>query len=190
MFAELLAQAVASYKSPRQGARAAIDSFDTVERVAILFGIAFSVSAAMFALRSILFENTELAGGVIGFVFSSLVLMIVNFGLSVGLILAIGRLFGGVGGPLQIAAVVAWHSLVTSPISLFVDPLSFLSPDAGAGAFVGLLLMGASVWLFVNFVAEAHRFTSAWRVAGVMFGALILAALVLQLFIGGPISPA
>ena len=92
---------------------------------------------------------------------------------------------------MQVAAVVAWHSLVTAPISLFVNPLAMMSPDAnpGAGAFIGMALMAFSVWLFVNFVAEVHRFASAWRVAGVMFGALILVAFILTSFVGGPISP-
>ncbi|MEL6793225.1 MAG: YIP1 family protein [Pseudomonadota bacterium] len=189
MFAELWAKAVDTYKSPRRGARMAIEAFDTFERIALIFGLSFCINAVMLVLRSIAIgEEVSGGAGVVGFVVGNLFASAVAFVIMVVLAFAIGRLFGGKGEPPEIAAALAWHSLITAPFALVMNPFALMSETFGAGAILSTILVGVTLWLLVNFIAEAHRFSSAWKVGGVIFGALFLLGALLPILLAGSIS--
>ena len=91
MFAELLAQAVATYKSPRTGARMAIETFDTFERIAIIFGLSISATLGGAAIWAALTGASLTAGaGVIGFLVTTLLIQGVGLAVSVALVLGVG----------------------------------------------------------------------------------------------------
>ncbi|MEL7463663.1 MAG: YIP1 family protein [Pseudomonadota bacterium] len=190
MFAEIWAKAVDTYRSPRKGARMAIDEFDTFERIALIFGLSFCINAVMLVLRSIaLGEDVSGDGGIVFFVVGNLFASAFAFAIMVLLAYAIGRfLFGGKGEPWEVAAALAWHSLVTAPFALVMNPFALMSEDVGGSAILSMILVGVTLWLLVNFIAEAHRFSSAWKVAGVIFGALFLLGALLPILLAGAIS--
>lgn len=106
---------------------------------------------------------------------------------------AVGARFGGVASREEIAAVVAWHSLVTAFLAPFnVLGLGAATPDANLPeAFVlfAPFSVGVSIWLFAQYIAEAHRFTRIAPVIGVtLLGFIVLGfvALLISALLTGP----
>ncbi|QIE55338.1 hypothetical protein G5B40_07635 [Pikeienuella piscinae] len=182
---ELLLQ---SYRAPRVAIRRVLDAVNSYEAVALIFGLAF-------ALNTILVVIVAVAGGQsgagLGFVASNLAFSLVAYGLAVILIHRIGAALGGRGSLRDIAATVAWHSFATVIFAPLVAAATL--PDIGAGAagllaIAQLVMVGVVLWLLANFVAEAHGFASALRVAGGLFGGVFIVGFVLSLLLPNLIS--
>lgn len=191
MLDQLWANAILTFRAPRRGARFAIDRFDTLERVALIFALAFAANALLMSVRGVL-TGEDLSGemGPIGFLVGNLFASLVAFTLMVVMILVIGRLFGGRANLMEVSAALAWHSLVTAAFAPFINPVALMTEAQGPGFIISLLLIGVTLWLLVNFIAEAHGFRSAWRVAAVMFGGLFLLGALVPFFLAGTISGA
>ena len=191
MLDELWANVIATFRAPRQGARFAIERFDTIERVALVFALAFAGNALLMTVRGAM-TGEDIAGemGPIGFLLGNLFASALVFSVMVVAILIIGRLFGGKATPLQLSAALAWHSLVTAIFAPLVNPAALLTGEPGPAFVISVALIGVMIWLLVNFVAEAHGFRSAWRVAAVMFGGIFLFGALVPFIIAGPISGA
>lgn len=110
----------------------------------------------------------------------SLVQYMAGFAVFTGLALALGRMLGGVASAAQIAAVVGWWILATTPASLAITLTILLAgPDTRELAALALAVM--QLYLFYQlaaFLAEAHRARSALSVAAAMIGAGLGAGLV------------
>lgn len=71
-----------------------------------------------------------------------------------------------------------------------VEKAQFLEAFVGAhagGAFQMVVVGVIAIYIFANFIAEAHGFASAWKVAGVLMAGLFVAALILPMLLGGVI---
>ena len=90
----------------------------------------------------------------------------------------IARAAGGGGGWRDSRAALFWAALVAAPAILAATFLSLLLTGipGQAGAIAGMLGAVAFAWAVAQCLAEAHGFTSAWRVLAVL--ALLAAALV------------
>ena len=185
MLKTLIDTALLSLRAPRSGARAIMDMIDGYEGVAVLFGIAFSLTAILTLIGFSIAPQSVDGGSALEFVFLNLFVSIAAFAFTTGAVYVVGKMFGGAGSFLDVATVMAWHSLITVVFSPFLSPEALMSEGAGAG--LQLALIGVAFWLLVNFIAEAHRFQSAWRVAGVMLGGVFVAGVVLPLLLIGSI---
>lgn len=169
-----------SYRAPRAAARRVLDHVTTYEAIGLIFGVSVALSSFLAALVA------HLGGRYVvgfGFVVSSLVVSVVVYVAAVLLIHRGGALFGGRASLRDIAAMVAWHSLATVIFAPLIASVSLpgLSPSMMAMLGFGQLLMiGVALWLLANFVAEAHGFASALRVAGVMLSGLFMIVFVLS----------
>lgn len=109
----------------------------------------------------------------------------------------IGRAFGGLGRPNEVATAVAWHTVLSAALT----PLQALALGAGAplpgpdaaqpqGGGLSVLLLGFyigyNLWLLGSCIAEAHGFRSTGRVvaatAGVAFSVGMTLLIVFALF--------
>ncbi|MHA1527632.1 MAG: YIP1 family protein [Alphaproteobacteria bacterium] len=92
----------------------------------------------------------------------------------------IARAAGGGGGWRDSRAALFWAALVSAPVILAATMLSLLlsGVPGPAGAIASMLGAVAFAWAVAQCVAEAHGFTSAWRVLGAV--ATLAAA-----FVGG-----
>ncbi|MEM7525941.1 MAG: YIP1 family protein [Pseudomonadota bacterium] len=185
MLRTVLETAAESFRAPREAARRIAEVFTTLEGVGVLFGLAYCLNAILLTAAQLAFGR-EGAGGTLSFVVLNLVISGAAFVILTGLVYGCGRLFGGTARLIEVAAVVAWHSLVTVPFTPFIaggfDPAS---GEPGPGFLLQLALIGVALWLLVNFVAEVHGFTNAWRVAGVMFAGLFMAGMILPILFAG-----
>lgn len=191
MLGTLIEDVIASYRSPRPTVRRVIDRMTGWREVAMLFGLAFCLSTGVAVLFSLL---TAGEGAGLGFVISNLVFSAVAYLIAVALIHRVGLLFGGRGSAMEVAAAVAWHSLVTVIFApLVAGGATFAGPEGGA---IGILILAQfvivviAIWLLANFVAEAHGLRSALRVALGLVAGFILVGLVLSVLFAGLISPA
>ena len=94
----------------------------------------------------------------------------------------VGRVAGGKGAFWSVAAAVAWHSVVTA----FLAPLyaigfheSGSQSTFGGLIFLFLALSAVTIWLLANYLAEAHGFHSAFKVALAIFGVGLVVGAVL-----------
>jgi hypothetical protein len=87
---------------------------------------------------------------------------------------------GGSGGWRDSRAALFWAALVAAPVILAATLLSLLlsGVPGQAGAIASMLGAVAFAWAVAQCIAEAHGFTSAWRVLGAV--ATLAAA-----FVGG-----
>lgn len=180
MLNTLLENAVLSFRAPRKGARAIIDMVSGWDGVALIFGLAFTLTAILTLLGVSIADRSEATGDGMQFVVTNLIFSLVAFAFSTGLIFGIGKLFGGKGELLEVATIMAWHSLITVAFTPFIS-LEATMEGAGPAAIFQFILMGVALWLLVNFITEAHRFESAWRVGAVMMGGVFVAGLLLPI---------
>ncbi len=91
---------------------------------------------------------------------------------------AIARAAGGSGGWRDSRAALFWAALVAAPVILAGTLLSLLltGVPGQTGAIAGMLGAVAFAWAVAQCIAEAHGFTSAWRVLAAVAG--LAAALV------------
>ena len=90
----------------------------------------------------------------------------------------IARAAGGSGGWRDSRAALFWAALVAAPVILAGTLLSLLltGVPGQTGAIAGMLGAVAFAWAVAQCIAEAHGFTSAWRVLAAVAG--LAAALV------------
>lgn len=185
----LISQVVHSFKAPRAAARQIIERVNGPEEVTIVFVLAFCLQAFIMVLLALISGDFE--GGAISSVLGSLLVNIVTFVLLVGIVFGVGRLFGGQGTLLEVAAVIAWHSLITVIFAPFMTPVASAETTGGASFHpIVFIIMVVVFWLLVNFITEVHRFESVWQVTGVTLGVLMAIGLVLSILIFGAISGA
>lgn len=174
-----------SFRAPRRAARRVIDTVKRPEEVAMMFGLSFCISTILMLLTHLIFG---IGGGTgsLGFVLTNLMVSAFAFGMLTVFVYMVGRLFGGEAEILEVAAVIAWHSLVTAVFTpLIAGAVNPADAQPGPGFLIQFALVGVVLWLLVNFIAEAHRFQNAWRVAGVMFVGIFLAGLILPFLLSG-----
>ncbi|MDG1211225.1 MAG: YIP1 family protein [Paracoccaceae bacterium] len=183
MLQELVKSIVDSFVAPRASARRVIDNVTDFQGVAVIFGLSFTLSAIIILLKTAFGAEAaadfNAMGGAFPFIISNLIFSAVAFAFLCGVIYGVGRLFGGVGTPLEIAAAIAWHSLITVVFSPFLS-LSSLTSDGGA-SIMPVFIMLFIAWLLANFTAEVHQFKSVWKVAAVMVGLLFIPAFLMTL---------
>ena len=85
---------------------------------------------------------------------------------------AVARAAGGSGGWRDSRAALFWAALVAAPVILAATLLSLLltGVPGQAGAIAGMLGAVAFAWAVAQCIAEAHGFTSAWRVLAAVAG--------------------
>lgn len=179
----LISMVLLSYRAPRVAMRRVLDMIAGFEGVALIFGVSFTLSALlMLAIAQIGGQG----GGDIGYLISNFFFSLIGYLVAVALVFWVGKAFGGRGRFLDVATAIAWHSLVTVIFTPLVAVATM--PGIGDGA-LGLLavaqiaMIGVILWLMANFVAEAHGFRSALRVALVLIGGLLVIGFVLSLFL-------
>lgn len=183
MLQELMKSVVDSFVAPRAAARRVIDNVQDFQGVAVIFGLSFTLSAIVLLLKTSLGAGQaaefDPAGGALAFIFSNLIFSAVAFAFVCSVVYGVGRLFGGVGSLLNVAAAMAWHSLITVVFTPFLSLSALTSEDGGSALPIFIMLFIA--WLLVNFAAEAHQFKSVWKVAAVMVGLLFIPAFLMTL---------
>jgi len=183
MLQELVKSVIDSFVAPRAAARRVMDNVTDFQGVAIIFGLSFTLSAIILIVKASFSADAaaeiERAGGALAASLSLLIYSAVAFTFVCGVVFGVGRLFGGVGTFLNVAAVIAWHSLITVVFSPFLS-ISALTSESGA-AMVPIMIMLFVFWLLINFTAEAHQFKSVWKVAAVLVGMLFIPAFLMTL---------
>ena len=181
MLQELVKSVIDSFVAPRAAARRVIDNVQDFQGVAVIFGLSFTLSAIVLLLKTFFVGGAAIdsVGGAFPFVLSNLVFSVVMFAVSCAAVYWIGRMFGGEGSPLNVAAVVAWHSLIIVVFLPFLSAQDFASDD-GVSIFA-IFIVFFTLWIFANFVAEAHRFRSAFKVAAALMVVPIIMIFVLSL---------
>jgi hypothetical protein len=105
-----------------------------------------------------------------------------------GLIASGGRMRGGTGSFPDALILVVWLQFILLCLQLVQVVAGIVLPILAD--LIGLAGLGLLVWLLTNFVAELHGFRSlvavfAGLVAGA-FGMVLVAAILLSIFVGGP----
>ena len=184
------ANVLEAYYAPRASARRIIAAGPDPQECFLMVVLAFAVQALVGDAWLLMVEGGRLPGlGARAFEF---MLQVLLFVILVAGVHGIGRRFGGTANQPEVAAVVAWHYLVTA----FLAPLNVIgmsavdSEGAGPAFLLTPISVAISIWLFASFVAEAHGFR---RIGGVIlasvggFAALgFLAMLAFGLFAGAP----
>jgi hypothetical protein len=93
----------------------------------------------------------------------------------------VGRLFGGEGSLDDVLLVVVWLNAVLLLLQLAQFAAALLAPGLADIIFIASFVL--TVWLFVNFIAAAHRFTSVGKVFFGTLGALFAFSIVLTLLL-------
>lgn len=196
MLLPLIERVAETYRAPRPAMRRVLNGVTGFRDVGLLFALSYCLNSAVIILVSLFASSPAEDGadrpGAVAFVLTNLVFTAAAFALVTALVWRVGRALGGQGSLLDIAAAVAWHSLVTvifAPViaaAMVSDPGSSV---AGILVMAQLAMVIVVMWLLANFVAEAHRFASAWRVAGVLFAGMFFIAFALSIAVSGFISP-
>lgn len=104
-----------------------------------------------------------------------------------GLIIWVGRFFGGMGRLSDAIALVAWAEAIMFALQVLQFIALFILPAATVVlALVGLALL---IWLLVQFIAELHGFTSLWLVFFGMVGTLLAISFVLAAILAAVLGP-
>ena len=112
-----------------------------------------------------------------------LIYAFIGFFIYSGLISFFGRVSGATGTREQSQVIVAWHSIVTAPLSVPVqmmiagfnveergDDVPLIeTPDAGT-IILGAAAILVSFWILANYIYVLHRFRNFWGVVAVVVG--------------------
>lgn len=192
MLQTILSLVTETYRTPRRAVRSVIDGVRGPADAVMLFGLSFCLNAGIVILASLLAGGEGEAGsGAFRFAASNLMFSSVAFALISLLIWRGGRFFGGTGSLTDIATAVAWHSLVTTVFAPLLAASTIVEPTSPLAGLIGvaqIFMLGVVLWLMSSFVAEAHGFASAWRVAGVLFIGMMVIAFLLSIVLTGLIS--
>lgn len=179
MIASFVQNVLGAYTAPRASARWMLERQPSMQDCLLMVVLAFALQSLFSVLIA---QLPEAAGGPgpgdagLGMRLTELLLQLVLYAVLTAGAYAIGRRFGGEARPDQIAAVVAWHYLVTA----FLAPLNLLGarsmgPEGEVSALFLLIpfSVGLSIWVFANFVAEAHGFRKLGGVIAVSVAGFI-----------------
>jgi hypothetical protein len=165
-----------SFRDPRRGVRMILDNVHGVQGAAVLLGLALVALCLIVTVEWLLFGAPDMSGLPEGApkptlaqaVQGTALVSAISFGFITAIVFGVGRMFGGTGDLPTIAVALAWHSLITAIFAPFVS-LRHMTAEGGPDFWrIGLILF--TLWLLICFIAEAHRFASAWRVGGVLAG--------------------
>ena len=108
--------------------------------------------------------------------------------LAAGLIIWVGRMFGGKGQFSDAVALVAWVEGIMFALQLVQFVALFILPMATVVlALVGLALL---IWLMVHFIAELHGFANLWLVFFGMVGTVLAISFILAAVLAAVLGPA
>lgn len=198
----VLSRMAEAYADPRKSARRIINAAPTPGEVltmvfaGVTIGIAAELAAALMmgvgaepvpspdtadpgAVEAPAGPTRLSTGTFVGFNFA---IGLAQFFLVTWLATVIGNKAGGAGARGEIAAVVGWHALAQAPFAVLGAALSIAAGGSDALAFVFLIKIGLTFYLFymmAAFIAEAHRFNSTAKVLTAMIGLVFGFALVL-----------
>lgn len=171
MFEFLYSTTLMSYRAPRAAMRRVLDRVDSFEGAALIYGIAFAANM----LIVLLILELAAMGVLDGYGYDDLLLEFFMgaqaFLVSTVTIYLVGKLFRGRGRLREIAMAMAWFSFATvvlTPVWLLMTMPGIVGRIPASAA--GIVALVVSIWLWTNFVAEAHGFASALRVAAVVVG--------------------
>lgn len=161
--------------APRSSMRRLLDSgIDEQHRMTmvllsgVLYAIVFSVIQATTPLPE---EFQEVSGLLLAVMFVGLSLisyLIIGF-----LVKWIGGLFGGEGTVEDCKTAVAWYMLISEIVKVCILPLDLILP-AFIGAPLAYAVSGYLIFMFANYISEAHRFKTAYGACAVLFGLFAL----------------
>lgn len=107
--------------------------------------------------------------------------------LAAGLIIWVGRWFGGQGRFSDAVALVAWLEAIMFALQVVQFIALFILPAATVVlALVGLALL---IWLAVQFIAELHGFANLWLVFFGMIGTLLGVSFILAAILAAVLGP-
>jgi hypothetical protein len=187
-FLDLLTQGVVQ---PRRVMRRLLDLRPSTEDRLTLVALAAVLQGFLWTLSLLLAPSLfggAMEGGVGLFGHVALAgVVFLNFVVTTVAAHAIGRRFGGQGSVAEVATAVAWHGVLAAALT----PLQAMAlgggapgqPLGGGAALSVVLYAGLNLWLLASCLAEAHRFESTARVAGVTLAAFFALGLVFSLFL-------
>jgi len=176
---------VEAYTSPRQS-MARILAMQPDERARLLMVVMGTVISMVGFVA--LGEREEAVGpGVVLFGYIVTILgALVQYFVASWVLGTVCRAFGGEGTHEQDRTMVAWLSLVTSPVSAVL----LLGLRGGGSPLVVVMVLVVTIVLFAvlsAFIAEVHRFRSTGRVAGATLALLLILSLVLSSLLPMPV---
>lgn len=174
--------------------RQTLDDPKAAARWIIAQRFALSTAALALALVSIL---TSILSGLVMliapddmFAFTPLQLALGQMAglfLAAGLIVWVGRWFGGKGQFSDAMALVAWAEAIMFGLQVLQFFALFILPAATVVlALVGLALL---IWLMVQFIAELHGFSNLWLVFFGMIGTLLGLSFILAAILAAVLGP-
>lgn len=179
---------------PRLVARALIDARPDGRERLLLVGLGAAMQGMFWGFVGVIAPGAmggAMAGGLGLFGQLGLAsLAFVNYVLVAMLAYFIGRAFGGTGKPSDVAAAVAWHSVLSAALTpvqaMIFRPQLPLDGAAGVGPGGGSILMlgfyiGYNLWLLGSCIAEAHGFRSTGRVVAATVAVAISIGMALTL---------
>jgi hypothetical protein len=187
-FLDLLTQGIVQ---PRAVMRRLLDARPSTRDRLLLVALAAVLQGLLWTLSLLLAPGLfggEMKGGV--GVLGHLALggvVFANFVVTTMAAHAIGRRFGGKGSVAEVATAVAWHGVLAAaltPVQAMALGGSAPGQPLGGGAALSVILYaGVNLWLLASCLAEAHRFESTARVAGVTLAAFFALGLIFSLFL-------
>lgn len=171
--------AIETIRSPRGAARRVLDLPLTPTQVWSAFAATILLSVVLTGLGQILFP---LPPGDVFAMFqlspfgAAALLGVITLALTTAVV-AIGRIFGGVGSLDGGLRLIAWMQAIL--IGLQAMQLVFLAILPTVAALLGMASVLLFIWLLLNFVAELHRFNGIGQAVVVVLLAFALASFVL-----------
>ncbi len=201
MIADFTKRLIEGFLAPRISARRLLDGGYDWPVLALLFLLGYLVESIVLTAFANLGDSgpivTRHIAGLIGSVIGTAVLSAIAW--------QCGRIAGGTASFKDVVLVMCWlQILIALLLPLFLPFwLSVLEaaqsmdtalqqgdqaqiPDIGGGALIAAF--GAAsvwIWLLANYIAEAHRFSSTWRVLGAILALPLIIVLVATLVTGG-----
>lgn len=169
---------------PRQAAltlKHSAPAYPQVLQFALLVVIAESVIAVVFGGP----EGNSAVGFINQLISNPLMLAAFQFAtfcISVGLVFVIGRYFGGTGTLHQTLFLSAWLQFFMLLLQIAMLPLTVISLSLLQTIAVAANIF--AVWVFTNFIAELHGFSSLLKVfagiVGIFFAVIFVVVLLLS----------
>jgi hypothetical protein len=172
MIGTFLTHILEAYRAPRRSARWILERGPSMTDCLLMVVLAFAIQSVLALLVGRLpapVEGAAAPGAAdLGMRLAELMLQLVIYAVLTAGAFAVGRRFGGEARTDEVAAVVAWHYVVTA----FLAPLNLIGARAmgpeGTVSPLFLLIplsVAISIWVFASFIAEAHGFR---RLGGVI----------------------
>ena len=197
MVADFARSVIGSYLMPRRTMRDLLSRGLGIREIVLLIALGFLIEQALFILVS----GGRPEGFEPGFshYVSAVIRTAVTFIAFAWLIFGLGRAFGGTADLMQSSVMLAWYSVVANlllPPALY-GLLKIQSVTGGEqmtdemaravqGPFaIVMFIAGVWLWLLASYVTELHGFKSLMSVIAVMFGVLMVGAILFAGLLGG-----